>query len=135
LTDANGVPLAVTLSAANTHDIRSALSTVEEVPRVNGKRGRPRTRPDALIADKAYDSQAFRAQLKALRIHPCIPHRGDSSRGLGKARWPIERTIAWLHQFRRLRIRWDKRAEIHQAFLHLAATVICQRILNSRFCP
>lgn len=129
------MPLAVTLSAANAHDVMSALPTVVDVPPVKGKRGRPRTRPDSLVADKAYDSKDLRKLLKWLGIYPLIPHRGDSSRGLGKARWPVERTFAWLHQFRRLRIRWDKRAEIHQAFLHLAAAVICHRIHVSRFCP
>jgi transposase len=113
----------------------SALPTVVDVPPVKGKPGRPRTRPDSLVADKAYDAKDFRALLRWLGIHPIIPHRGDSSRGLGKARWPVERTIAWLHQFRRLRIRWDKRADVHQAFLHLAAAVICHRIYVSEFCP
>ncbi len=106
VTDAVGIPLAVTISAANTHDVMSALPTVVDVPPVKGKPGRPRTRP-TLVADKAYDAKDFRALLKWLGIHPIIPHRGDSSRGLGKVRWPVERTIAWLHQFRRLRIRWD----------------------------
>jgi len=127
--------LAVTISAANTHDVMSALPTVVDVPPVKGKRGRPRTRPDSLVADKAYDAQDFRRVLQWLRIHPLIPHRGDSSRGLGKARWPVERTFAWLHQFRRLRIRWDKRADVHQAFLHPAASVIYHRIRVSGSCP
>jgi transposase len=100
------VPLALTLSAANAHDVISALPTVVDVPPVRGRRGRPRTRPDSLVAAKSYDSKDLRALLNWLGIHPLIPRRGDSSRGLGKARWPVERTFAWLHQFRRLRIRW-----------------------------
>jgi transposase len=135
LTDAAGVPLALTISAANAHDLKAALPTVVDVPPVKGKRGRPRRRPDSLVADKAYDAQDFRALLQWLGIHPLIARRGDSSRGLGKARWPVERTFAWLHQFRRLRTRWDKRADVHQAFLHLAAAVICHRIHASGFCP
>jgi transposase len=41
--------------------------------------------------------------------------------GLGRWRWVIERTVAWLHQFRRLRVRYDKRPDIHEAFLSLGA--------------
>ena len=128
------MPLAVTLTAANTHDVKAALPTVVAVPPVRGKRGRPRRRSDELVADKAYDSQDLRALLKWLGIHPDIPRRGDSSRGLGGKRWPIERTFAWLHQFRRLRIRWERKAEHHHAFLQLAAAVICHRTLKSTFC-
>ena len=130
LTDAAGIPLAMTLTAANTHDVKAALPTVVEVPPVRGKIGRPRTRPDALVADKAYDSNPLRRLLAWLGIRPDIPRRGDLSRGLGKRRWQVERTIAWLHQFRRLRIRWDRRADFHQAFVTLAASMICFRILR-----
>lgn len=73
----------MTLTAANAHDVKAALPTVVAVPPVSGKRGRPRTRPDALVADKAYDSQDLRTLLRWLGIHPDIPRRGDSSRGLG----------------------------------------------------
>ena len=66
--------------------------------------------------------------LKWLGIEPLLPRRGDDERGLGVWRWFVERTISWLHQFRRLRTRWDRRPEIHQAFLSLAASVICYRI-------
>jgi transposase len=90
----------------------------------------------ALVADKAYDSQALRDILRWLGIDPHIPRRRQSSRGLGKTRWPVERTIAWLHQFRRLRTRWDRRVDFHQSFLTLAASIICYRLLKrSTFCP
>jgi hypothetical protein len=52
-----------------------------------------------------------------------------ASSGLGRQRWPVERTIAWLHQYRRLRIRWEHRADIHEAFLRLACCLICWRHL------
>jgi transposase len=136
LTDAQGVPLAVTTTAANTHDIKAALPTLLALEPVKGRRGRPRRRPDQLVADKAYDSEPLRGILRWLGIKAIIPHRGESSQGLGRARWPVERTIAWLHQFRRLRIRWERRADIHQAFLHLGAAMICYRILRKDgFCP
>jgi transposase len=50
---------------------------------------------------------------------------------LGRTRWVVERTIAWFHQFRRLRNRYERRADIHQAFLHLASALICWRGLES----
>lgn len=53
--------------------------------------------------------------------------REEHGSGLGKDRWPIERTISWLHQFRRLRVRYDRRADIHEAFVSLACSMICWR--------
>jgi transposase len=46
-------------------------------------------------------------------------------------RWVVERTFAWLHQFRRVRIRWERRPGLHQAFMHVACAVICQRLLRA----
>lgn len=128
ITDANGIPLATTTTAANTADVTEALNTLTSIPPVQGKRGRPKTRPDTLVADKAYDSQDLRAVLKWLGIEPQIPKRGDDSRGLGLIRWVVERTIAWLHQFKRLRVRYDRRDEIHDAFTSLAQAMICWNV-------
>ncbi len=135
LTDGHGVPLSVTITAGNTHDIRAAVATIVDLKPVRGKRGRPKSRPAQLIADKAYDDQALRDLLSWLGIKSDIPRRGDSRRGLGKQRWPIERTFAWLKQFRRLRTRWNKRADIHHALLQLASAIICYRIHTNGFCP
>lgn len=49
--------------------------------------------------------------------------------GLGKQRWVVERTISWLHQFRRLRVRYDRRTDIHDGFVNLAEALICYRML------
>jgi len=128
LTDAGGVPLVIQTTEANRHDVNTALPLVIEIPPVAGKPGRPKQKPEALVADKAFDCAALRSLLRWLGIEPQIPKRGDSACGLGKSRWFIERTLSWLHQFRRLRIRWDRKLEVHQAFLSLAATVICYRL-------
>jgi transposase len=53
--------------------------------------------------------------------------------GLGRWRWVVERTFAWLNQFRRLRVRYDKRADIHEAFLSLGCALICWRSLRRRW--
>jgi len=116
------------VTAANEHDVRTALPLVVEIPAVGGKPGAPKRKPDTLVADKAFDCEALRRLLHWLGIEPQIPKRGKGEHGLGKFRWFIERTLSWLHQFRRLRIRWDRKPEIHQAFLSLGAAVICFRL-------
>jgi transposase len=129
LTDAGGVPLVLHLAAANRHDVNMLLPLVVDIPAVAGKPGRPKQKTAALVADKAFDCQA-RDLVRWLGIEPVLPTRGDDDHGLGVWRWFVERTISWLHQFRRLRIRWERKPEVHQAFLSLAATVICYRIWN-----
>lgn len=128
MTDAGGAPLVVQVTAANDHDVTTALPLVVEIPPVAGKPGRPKQKPDTLVADKAFDCEPLRQLLRWLGIEPSIPKRGEDESGLGKFRWFIERTLSWFHQFRRLRIRWDRKPEIHQAFLSLAAGMICFRL-------
>ena len=99
--------------------------------------------PQRLIADKGYDSDPLRAALAKRHIQQITPHRCNRRRAPrqdGRAlrryrrRWKIERTIAWLHQFRRLRVRYERRADIHQAFLSLGCSIICFRTLNRAKC-
>jgi transposase len=128
LTDAGGVPLVLQMVPANQHDGTTMLPLVVDMPAVAGKPGRPKQKPERIVADKAFDDQSLRSLLRWLGIEPVLPKRGEDEHGLGVWRWFIERTISWLHQFRRLRIRWDRRPEVHQAFLSLAAGIICYRI-------
>jgi transposase len=94
--------------------------------------GRPRRRPGSLIADRGYDSDRHREQLRQLGIEPIIARRQtEHGSGLGRLRWVVERTFAWLHNFKRLLIRYDRRAEIHQAFLALGCCLVCYRRLQS----
>ena len=104
------------------------LPLVLDMPEVAGKVGRPKRKPAMVVADKAFDDESLRILLRWLGIKPVLPKRGTEEHGLGVWRWFVERTISWLHQFRRLRIRWDRRPEIHQAFLTLAAAIICYRL-------
>lgn len=102
------------------------LETVDAVEGVRGVRGRPRQRPKKLHADKAYDDQALRQELRKRGIVPRIARRGVESRArLGRHRWVVERTISWQQGFRRLRIRDEKRDDIHEALVHLANAMIC----------
>ena len=135
MVDSEGVPLAVVMSAANVHDSRMMIETVDAIAPVKGRRGRPRKRPGKLHADKAYDSRALRAELRKRGITPRIARRVvESSERLGQHRWVVERTISWLNRFRRLRIRYERRADVHLAFLHIGCALICWNFLNHEFC-
>ena len=127
--DANGIPLAVGLSAANTHDSQLLEQLVDAIPAIIGPRGRPgrpRRRPAKLHADKGYDYPTCRRALRRRGISPRIARRGvESSQRLGRHRWKVERSLAWLLTNRRLTVRYERRADILQAFLHLACALLC----------
>jgi len=128
LTEAQGIPLVARLTGANAHDITELLPLVDAVPTVGGKVGHPKSKPDSVQADRGYDSEPHREQLRDRNIEPLIAKRGQPhGSGLGKTRWVVERTISWLHQFRRLRIRFEKRSDIHEAFLAIGCALICLR--------
>jgi transposase len=132
ITDAQGIPLNVILTPANDHDVTQLIPLVDGIPPIAGKPGRPKRKPDRLQADRAYDSNPHRAALRQRRIIPVIARRRTQhGSGLGVTRWVVERTHAWLHQFRRLRIRFERRSDIHEAFLKLGCCLICWRCLKS----
>ncbi len=98
---------------------------------MRGAVGRPRRRPERLTADRAYDHDKHRRLLRQRGVVPEIARRQtDHGSGLGRARWVVERTFAWLHHFKRLLVRYDRRAEIHQAFLGLGCCLVCFRRLE-----
>jgi transposase len=104
------------------------------VPPVRGKVGRPRRRPRLVTADRGYDHDKYRRLLRQLGITPEIARRRtEHGSGLGRARWVVERTFAWLHHFKRLLVRYDRRAEIHEAFLALGCCLVCFRRLERSF--
>lgn len=116
------------MTAANTHDGLLLLPLLDRFPRLRGRRGRPRTRPLLVTADKAYHSAKRVEALHARGIVPLLPRRDRRGpRGLGKMRWVVERTLAWVKQFRRLRTRYERRGDLHGAFLELGCCVICWR--------
>ena len=99
---------------------------------MRGQVGRPRRRPDRLIADRGYDHDKYRRELRARGIKPEIARRQtEHGSGLGRYRWVVERTFAWLHQFKRLLVRYDRRADIHEAFLALGCCLVCFRRLRT----
>jgi transposase len=128
-----GSPLAVSLTGGNRKDITQILPLVDAIPSVRGKRGRPRRRPRELCGDRAYHSREGRRELRRRGIQATIARRKSrAGSGLGTKRWVVERTIAWLHQYRRLRVRYEGRAEIHDAFLKIAGCLICLKLLNAQ---
>jgi transposase len=87
-----------------------------------------------VLGDRGYHSNRVLDELNARRIeaHIARQHTGHGS-GLGRQRWVVERTISWLHQHRRLRLRYERRADIHEAFLSIACSLICHRALQGAF--
>ncbi len=130
--DAQGIPLAATVTSANTPDVKELLEVVDQIPDVRGKRGRPRRRPDRAYGDRAYDSQPHREALRRRGITPHLArrNRGHGS-GLGVYRWVVERFFSHLHRYRKLRLRTDWTLSAHDAFLKLACALICLNTLPS----
>lgn len=141
LTEGQGQPLAVQVTAANVAEVEAGLTVVDRV-RVPRRRGRPRQRPGALAADKAYDSAAFRRALRRRRIRPSIPRRAWPGRrrrpgrppqvlSISRERWKVERTHGWLDTWRRLVVRYERHTHVYVAFLTLAcAMTALARILG-----
>ena len=133
--DKNGLPLATVLSGANVPDGKKMLEAIDAVPPVRGRRGRPRRRPDKLHGDKAYYDQKLRRELRKRGILPRLSRRNvDSSQRLGRYRWAAERTISWQQGARRLRLRDERRDDIHAAFVVIENALICWGRLNDHFC-
>ncbi|WP_431919253.1 transposase [Amycolatopsis tucumanensis] len=98
-----------------------STGVVEALPVIRGKRSRPRQRPRWLYGDRGYDYDHHRKTLRDKGIVPRTARKNTARKNtahgtrLGKTRWVVERMFAWLHQFKRLRIRWEHRADIHLA--------------------
>jgi len=91
-------------ACVNRNDVTQLLPLLDAIPPVRGRVGRPRHRPDSLFADRGYDHDVYREQVRDRGIVPAIARRGTRH---GTYRWVVERSFAWLHGFRRMRIRWN----------------------------
>jgi len=135
VTDGGGVPLATVVTGANRHDLTQLLPLIEAIPKIKGEVGAPLTKPPEVFGDRGYDSDKHRMTLSGRNIRPTLARKGTShGSGLGIFRWPVERTLSWIHQARRLRVRYEKTAELHHAFVKLRCAVICWSLLHSAFC-
>ena len=103
---------------------------VDAVPPIRGPRGRP-GRPRKLHCDKGYDYPRCRRALRRRGITPRIARRGiESSQRLGRHRYVVERSLAWLVGYRRLQVRYERRADILLGFLVLACALTCLKSLD-----
>jgi transposase len=128
--DRGGIPLATLLTGANRHDSTVFAELLDAIPPIKTPAGQRRKRPAKLHADKGYDYPRCRTALRRRRIRVRIARKGiDSSQRLGRHRWVVERTLAWLARFRRLTVRYERRADIHDAFLTLGCALICFKAL------
>lgn len=126
--DGTGVPIAIHAAPANPHEITLVEATVEE--------RFVEACPDRLIGDRAYDSDPMDRQLAARGIELIAPHRGNRIKPPSqdgrvlrryRRRWKVERLFAWLHNFRRLVVRYEHRIENFLGFVHLGCMIILLR--------
>jgi transposase len=131
--DGQGLPLGNHLDTASPGEVMLLEKTLNTIAVPRCGPGRPRSTPTRLIADRGYDSDPLRARLAARGIELICPHRkgrrkaptqdGRSLRRYRK-RWTVERTSAWLGNYRRLVVRWERELVIYNAFFHLACLLI-----------
>jgi transposase len=136
--DGQGIPLGSQLTSASPSEVRLAPSTLATISVPRGGPGRPQQRPLRVIADRGYDSDPLRWQLLRRGILLISPHRKNrratplnDGRALRRyrKRWKVERTFAWLGNYRRLVVRYDRTLSMYQAFFHLACALITLRFL------
>jgi IS5 family transposase len=121
----------VVLSAANANDSTMLEAVLDDIPPIRMPTGRRRRRPGKVHGDKAYDHWRCRVYLRRRGIKSRIARRMvESSARLGRHRWRIERTGAWLGGFWRLRIRYERSSERFYALALLACSVICFNTLQ-----
>jgi len=115
--------------------LEATLATIA-VPRSGP--GRPRQKPERVIADKAYDSDPLRQRLRRRGIDLIVPHRKNRKKPATqdgrklrryRRRWKVERTFAWFGNFRRLVVRWERSLTMYLAFFHLTCLLITLRQL------
>ncbi|MET7666407.1 transposase, partial [Streptomyces sp. NPDC005463] len=120
------------ISGANLHDSQALEPLVRGIPPIRSRRGPRRQRPAKLHADKAYDNRHLWQWLRLRHITPRIARKGvETSQKLGRHRWTIERTMAWLAGCRRLHRRYERQAIHFLAFTSIACTLICYRRLTN----
>ena len=134
VTEGAGLPVGLHLDSAQKGEVKLAQTTLETV-RVQPPRGRPHTRPKHLVADKGYDSRSFRHYLRGRGIaHTIPPIRRRGRRRPGRpiqadpiryaSRWAIERTNAWLQNYRRVLVRHERLLTTYRAFVVLACVML-----------
>jgi putative transposase len=130
LTDGRGVPLGLAVAGANRNDHKLMRATIEAIPIE-----RPAPTPEApqgLCLDKGYDYDEPRALAAEFGFTLHLRTRGEEAQakrhaGAKARRWVVERSHSWLNRFRRILVRWEKRADTYLALLHFALGIITWR--------
>jgi transposase len=122
--------LNVTVTGANVPEVNELLNVIDSAPEVVTAEGEPRRNPDEVYADRAYDSEPHREEMRQRDVAPRFARRRTPhGSGLGVYRWVVERTASWLHSFRRLRLRTDRNGQLQEAFVALGSAIICSWFL------
>lgn len=116
-------------AGANVYDSEMAIALVDGIPPIKQPHGRPHKRPNEVFADRTYDAEEkIRQPLRQRKTKPLIAKRNtEHSSGLGKFRYMVEVEFDWLFNQRQLRVRYEKRDDIHQAFLIIGCFLFCWR--------
>ncbi|WP_369368776.1 IS5 family transposase [Streptomyces sp. CG4] len=131
VTERTGLPLSIGISPANTDDSQGLEPLVRGIPPIRSRRGPRRRRPAKRHGDKGYDYNQLRRWLRSRNITPRIARKGiESSLPLGRHRWTVEQTVAWLAGYRGLHRRYERKAEHFLAFAGITAALICWRRLS-----
>ena len=131
LTEGHGVPIGLSVDGANRHAMKLVRATLESL--VVERPELTLEQPEGMCLDKGYDYDEVRETLAEFGFTAHIKARGDEARELkqeaGKRarRWVVERSHSWMNRFRRLLVRWDKKAENYIGFLHFACALIAFR--------
>ena len=138
--EGNGLPIGFHLDSANCAEVRLAERTLDTI-RVSRRHGRPKQRPDKLVADRAYESGAFRRVLRRRGIRMCIPPKRRPASWRAKRgrpvlarkdeywlRYKVERSFAWLGNYRRLLIRWERLFPVYRSFFAFAVMLLTVRV-------
>ena len=125
------MPVGLAVDGANRHDKKLVEATIESIP---VERPKPtRRRPQGMCMDKGYDYDDTRELLREFGFTAHVLARGEEAQKIKKSaqykarRWVVERAHSWLNRFRRILIRWEKKAENYIGLLHLACGVITWR--------
>ena len=126
------MPIGLAVAGANRHDMKRVRETIASVV---VERAAPRREEEKqnLCLDKGYDYQKVREILEEFGLTAHIRPMGEDTKSVQKEagkrarRWVVERTHSWMNRFRRILVRWDKKAENYLAFLHFACALIAFR--------
>jgi len=131
LTEGQGVPIGLAIEGANRNDMKLVRETIESI--VVDRPEPTKEEPQGMCMDKGYDYQEVRDTVKEFGFTEHIRSRGEEAKALKKEagvrarRWVVERAHSWMNRFRRILIRWEKKAENYAAFLHFACGLIAFR--------